>query len=164
MKVWVCALLIILACAQPTSSRAYFKYVPPQPPAERYKVVRVLKAKVSRYIKPERRYYSSDEEYNKAKQMNGNGKRTIFGTAPKANFTIAADLDSFERGTILRITGKIKGKTFKLVGRVEDRCAAAEKRWGREGVVQFDVFSKMHPKKALAWGMPELEVEVLKEI
>ncbi|KKQ00844.1 MAG: hypothetical protein US09_C0005G0010 [Candidatus Moranbacteria bacterium GW2011_GWD1_36_198] len=163
MKGWICALFIILACAQPTSSRAYFKYVPPQPPAKRYKVVKTLPVIVSRYIEPKREYYKSKRAYLDAIKLNGKGKETFFGTKPQADFTIAANVTrkhGFRRGTIIRI----KGDGINLIGKVDDRCVAAEELWKDEKIVQFDVFSKMSQKQADAWGKRKMTVEILKVI
>jgi|GEM_PF-4464260 len=173
MKGWLCALIIIFACAQPTSTRAYFKYASPQPPAKRYKVVKTFTAVVTRYIKPKRKDYKSREAYLAAVRLNGAGKETFFGTKPEANFTIAAYVPllkkglkygSFKRGTIIKIKGKGISPTGELIGKVDDRCAAAQARWKREKVVQFDVFSKMSQKQADAWGERELTVEILQPV
>ena len=171
MKGWICALVIVLACANPTSSRAYFKYVPPQePPAKRYKVVKTLKAVVSRYIKPERKYYHSKAAFDDAIALNGKGKETAFGTKPEANVTIAAYVNrsekhhkkgAFQRGTIVRI---LEGDKILVTGKIDDRCAEAEKLWKRKRIVQLDVFSKMSQAQADAWGKRELSVEVLQPI
>lgn len=169
MKGWICALFIILACAQPTSSRAYFKYVPPQPPAKRYKVVKTLTAVVTRYIKPKREDYKSRSAYLEAIRINGKGKETRFGTKPEANVTIAAYVNlskkvskrgTFQRGTIIRI----RGDGINITGKVDDRCAAAEELWKKEKAVQFDVFSKMSQKQADNWGKRKMTVEILGEV
>lgn len=173
MKGWICALIIMFACAQPTSTRAYFKYASPQPPAKRYKVVKTFKAVVTRYIKPKREYYKSEKAYLAAVRLNGAGKETFFGTKPKEDFTIAAyvprlkkgdGFGTFKQGTIIKITGKGIHPTGELIGKVDDRCAAAEKRWKREKIVQFDIFSKMSQKQADAWGKRKLTVEILQPV
>ena len=165
MKGGICTLLVLLlACSQPTSSRACFKYVPHEPPAKRYKVVKILKAQISRYIKPERKYYSSDAAYRKAIKLNGKGKETYFKTTPQENFTIAANVNpsenGFKKGTII----KINGHGINLIGEVEDRCVAAEKLWKRKRIIQFDIFSKMSQKQADDWGKREMTVEILQPI
>jgi len=131
--------------------------------------VRTFEAVVSRYIKPERKYYKSDDAYLDAINLNGSGNRTIFGTKPEANFTIAADVirvkNGQKRGTIERGTiVKIKGEGINLTGKVDDCCVAAAKLWKKKKKVQFDVFAKMSQKQADAWGKRSMTVEILQEV
>ncbi len=169
MSKWICAFFLILTCANPTASRAYSQYAPPHPPAKRYKVVKTFEAVVSRYIKPRREDYKSKGAYLAAIKLNGQGKKTFFGTPPKADFTIAANqgvkpgskLGRFKRGTIVRIKFD-DGR--EIIGKVDDRCAAAEDLWKKRKTVQFDLFSEMSQKQANAWGKRKMTVEILQKV
>ena len=156
MKGWICALLILLACAQPTDSRAYFKYVPPQPLAERfkYKVIKRFEAKITRFIKPRPGDYPTKVKYLKALRLNGNGITRFHEKAYPG--LIAANLKQFKPGTIIRIP------EMNLVEPVKDRCPRAEKEARRGSkTAHFDVFADMTEKEALKWGTKKMTVEVL---
>lgn len=127
----------------PTSSRAYFKYVQPHPSPviEKYSGITV-KVKATGYFGPELGDYKSKKEYLRDCQMNGKGKETNSGTAPKIG-TIAADKKFYRFGT------KVFIPEINLVGTIEDIGSKIK------GPHRIDIFcghGKRAKKIAETWG------------
>ena len=153
----IITLCIVIACAEPTSSRAYFKYVPPQrPQAKRYRVVKIITASISRYVKPRREEFSSERAFRSAVRKNGHGV-TYFGTKAREG-TVAANLGikpgQFKRGTLVYIPDTHES------GTVDDLCPTAVKL-SKKGIVFFDFFTThMSHKQAWNWGIRPMTVEI----
>lgn len=80
---------------------------------EKYVPVKKVRGYGTGYFGPRREDYSSRKEYLKAVRMNGEGKETWSGTAPRIG-TLAADISFYPIGTIIFIP------EINFWGRVED--------------------------------------------
>lgn len=151
LKAWICALVVVLACAQPTSTGAYTEYAKPQPPAKRYTVVKTVEVIATKYFIPKRSDYKTEKEYREALRMEG-GKKTAFGENLRIGH-VAANLQRFKRGTIIRIKEKPG-----FIGNIQDTG-------GRmiENPDQIDIFASSK-EEAEKWGKRKVTVEILKPV
>ena len=100
----------MMFCTIPNSSRAYIPYVQPlatKRPLPRVKVTKFVPKKIVKgygtgYFGPKRKDYKTEEAYQEAVRMNGEGVETNSGTKPRIG-TIAADISEYPFGTIIYI-------------------------------------------------------------
>jgi len=141
---WLTLMLCIATVySAPTSSRAYFKYVQPHSsPVIRKHLGVAVKVKATGYFGPKREDYTSKKEYLRDCRINGKGKETNSGTAPKIG-TIAADKRFYKFGT------KVFIPEINLIGTIEDIGSKIK------GPHRIDIFcghGKRAKKIAKTWG------------
>lgn len=142
-----------------SSSRAYFKYVPPPAPKvtpkAQYEIVKVIKnARITWYFGPIRSEYRNKKEYLKDVKINGKGELTSSGTKPTVG-TVSAD-PQYKPGT------KIFFKEINFLGTIEDTGSKIK------GKNRFDLFcghGKKAKKIAMAWGLGKpVTVYIVKKV
>jgi 3D (Asp-Asp-Asp) domain-containing protein len=136
------AVLIIVLCANPTSTRAYIPYVQPQKKSPTVTFVKKLQVKATGYFGPLPQDYATKKAYREDVRINGKGIETNSGTRPKIG-TIAADKRFYKLGT------KVFIPEINLIGTVEDIGSAIK------GPHRIDIFcghGKEAKKTALTWG------------
>lgn len=157
-----------MLCTFPHPAIAYIPYVKPQivekRPLPRVKakvketkfiIIKKVKGYGTGYFGPLREDYETEEEYQKAIKMNGEGIETNSGTKPKIG-TIAADVRFYPFGTIIYIP------EINFTGTVED---IGSKIKGERHIDIFCGHGKKAEKIANAWeaGTP-ITLIIMKKI